>query len=72
MNNFKEKAKQASDDAYITDRWGASTGACDQSFMQGAEWGYKQAIKELENLGDTTDDTAADYFANWLEKRLKN
>lgn len=72
MDKFKEKAKQASRETSITDRWGAATSTCSESFIQGAEWGYKQAVEALETGFETTDYTAADYFANWLEKRLKN
>lgn len=46
MNKFKEKAKEVAEETDITDKWGACTGACVESFTQGAEWGYRQALAD--------------------------
>lgn len=61
MNKFKEKAKEAAQDAWIVDRWGASTGACPESFTQGAEWGYRQAISDSAQV---TENQSNIYFDN--------
>lgn len=47
--SFEKDASNAADDAFIEDQWGAITGACEQSFIKGAEWGYRKAIEELRS-----------------------
>lgn len=59
MNSFKEKAKEASRETSIIDHWGAATSTCPQSFTQGAEWGYKQAI--ADSAGEVKDQSDS-YF----------
>ena len=50
MSTFKTKAEEAARETAIIDRWGAATSTCPQSFAQGAEWGYRQAKEELDEL----------------------
>lgn len=50
MNKFKQQAKEAAFNTTVIDANGHYTGADEESFIKGAEWGYRRALADASKI----------------------
>lgn len=70
--SYRKAMKEALYLADVEDLDGHWTGACEQSFEQGAVWGFKYAVELIRNMPSIRNerDTFGKELASWLEDRF--